>query len=76
MTTLQIEIPDDLARAAEREGLLAPTVLATLLRDALRQQAGKRLRETADQLAALNIPAMSMDEVQAEIAAVRAQQRS
>lgn len=45
MTTVQIELPDDLARQAKEAGLLSPQALESLLRDQLRKRAGQALQE-------------------------------
>lgn len=45
MTTVQIELPDELARQAQEAGLLSPETLESLLRDQLRKRAGQALRE-------------------------------
>jgi hypothetical protein len=39
MTTMQITLPDQLAQAAEREGLLPPEMLEPILRERLRAKA-------------------------------------
>ena len=72
MTTLELSLPDTLAREAREAGLLAPPRLEKLLRDALRQRAADRLFAAMDRMAALNDPApLTSEEIQAEIAAVR-----
>lgn len=78
MTTLQLtlELPDNLASAANRAGLLKPEALERLLRDAVRRQAANELLTIADELTAANIPPMTMEEIQAEVDAVRAERRA
>ena len=44
MTTVQIQLPDDLARDAQATGLLTPEAMEHLLREQLRKQAGDALR--------------------------------
>lgn len=44
MTTVQIQLPDELAQDAQAAGLLAPEVMAAMLREQLRKQAGQDLR--------------------------------
>lgn len=76
MTTIQIELPDATARAARDAGLLTPQALERLLTDALkRQQAADELLSIADRVAAAGIEPMSMDEINAEVKAARAQRR-
>ena len=72
MTRIQIELPDATAQAARAAGLLTPQVLDQLLTDALkRQEAADALLALADRTAAAGIAPMSMDEINAEIKAVR-----
>ena len=47
----------------------------TVLRESLRRRAADELFRAADKMASANIPPMTMDEIQAEVAAVRAQRR-
>jgi hypothetical protein len=76
MTKIQIELPDATATAAGEAGLLAPEALERLLIDALRrQQAADSLLATADRVAAAGIESMSMQEIDAEVKAVRAERR-
>ena len=74
MTTIQIELPEATARAARAAGLLTPQALARLLDAAIkRQQAANALLSIADRVAAAGIPPLSMDEINAEVKAVRAE---
>lgn len=76
MTKIQIELPDATAQAALAAGLLAPQALARLLANALRkQEAGDFLLGMADDVSAAGIAPMPMDEINAEIKAVRAERR-
>ena len=76
MTTIQIELPDATAQAARDAGLLTPQVLARLLNDAIRrQQAADSLLAIADRVAAAGIAPMSMEEINAEVKASRAERR-
>jgi hypothetical protein len=76
MTTIQIELPDDTARAAQEAGMLTPQALERLLTDALkRRQAADALLSIADRVAAAGIEPMSMEEIDAEVKAVRAERR-
>ena len=76
MTTIQIELPDATAQAARKAGLLTPQALDRLLTDALkRQQAAESLLSIADRVAAAGIEPMSMEEINAEVKAARAERR-
>ena len=76
MTTIQIELPDATAQAARAAGLLTPQALERLLTDALeRQQAADSLLSVVDRVAAAGIEPMSMEEINAEVKAARAQRR-
>ena len=44
MTTVQIQLPDELAQDAQAAGLLAPEAMAAMLREQLKKQAGEALR--------------------------------
>lgn len=75
MTTIQIDLPEATAEAARDAGLLTPQALERLLNDALRRKAVGELFGKLDELADANFPPMTMDEIQAEVDAVRAQKR-
>lgn len=44
MTTVQIQLPDQLAQDAQAAGLLTPEAMAAMLREQLKKQAGENLR--------------------------------
>jgi hypothetical protein len=76
MTTIQIELPEATAQAAREAGLLTPQALERLLTDALkRQQAADALLSIADRVAVAGIEPMSMQEINAEVKAARAERR-
>lgn len=76
MTTIQIELPEATAQAARAAGLLTPQALDRLLTDALRrQEAADSLLSIADRVAAAGIEPMSMEEINAEVKAARAERR-
>ena len=76
MTTIQIELPEATAQAARAAGLLTPHALDRLLTDALkRQDAADSLLSIADRVAAAGIEPMSMEEINAEVKAARAEHR-
>ena len=75
VTTLTIELPDELAQEAGERGLLASAAIEAMIRDALRRRAAQELLESAAKLAAARIPPMTMAEIQREVDAVRAERR-
>ena len=75
MTTIKIELPDATAKAARDAGLLTSQALERLLNDALRHNAVVELFEKMDELADANFPPMTMEEIQTEVNAVRAERR-
>jgi len=76
MTTVQIILPDELAREAAKAGLLAPDKIEALLRQRLRSERVERMQVARAKLGAHPLPAMTPDEIQAEIAEYRAEQRA
>lgn len=78
MTTLELKLnlPDRLVRDAKQMGLLEPDNLQTLLREAVRNRRITQLAEARKRVAAAGIPPMSLDEIQAEVDAYRAEHRS
>ena len=75
MTTLTIDLPDQLAKEARDAGLLDPDAIETMLRENLRRRAVDELFDAMDKLKAANFPPMTMDEIQQEVNIVRAQRR-
>ena len=76
MTTIQIELPDAMARAARDAGLLTPQAMERLLNLALkRKQAADSLLSIADRVAAAGIEPMSTEEINAEVKAARMERR-
>jgi len=76
MTTLTIDLPDDIAREAKDAGLLTADALAQLLEEAIRRQTGRRLLDVAKRIQAANVPPMSDEDIIAEVKAVRAERRA
>lgn len=78
MTTLEpkLNLPDRLAQDATQMGLLEPDTLQTLLREAVRNRRIAQLAEAHKRVAAAGIPPMSLGEIQDEVDAYRAAQRS
>ncbi len=76
MATIQIDLPDETVKAAQEAGLLTPQALARLIAEAVRRrQAIDSLLSIADRVAATGIPSMSMEEINEEVRAVRAERR-
>lgn len=77
MTRIQIDLPDATAQAARDAGLLTQEGILRLLNDALRRrQAVDSLLLVADRVAAAGIPPMTMEEINAEVHAARAERRN
>ena len=76
MTKIQIELPDATAKAARAAGLLTPRALGRLLNQAIRRQrAADSLLAIADRVAKAGVKPMSMQEIGAEVKAVRMRRR-
>jgi len=73
MTTvdLKVNLSDKLAREAQAAGLLTPQALANLLKDAMRRHASQTLLAGAARATDAGRKSLSMDEIQAEVDAVR-----
>lgn len=74
---IKLTLPDNLAREAEARGLLTPQALQQLIdAEVERRRALDRLFTTLDQLAEVDLPPMSTEELNAEIKAARAERRN
>ena len=73
---LKLELPDSLARDAEAAGLLSPRAVARLLREEMRREAARRIREGVARAAAAGSVPMSLMEIQAEVDEVRRERRA
>jgi hypothetical protein len=71
MTNVTVSLPDELAQQAQSAGLLRPDAIERLLREAMKKRQVDQLFTTMDKLAALQ-PALTEAEIDAEIAAARA----
>ncbi|MGH8473966.1 MAG: hypothetical protein ACREVJ_16295 [Gammaproteobacteria bacterium] len=73
MTTLELKLslPERLAKEAQAAGLLTPEAITQLVKEAVRRQAGQALLDAAERVAQADIPPLSMEEIQAEVNAVR-----
>lgn len=76
MTTIQIELPDATAQAARDAGLLTTQAMERLLNDAIRRrQAADALLSIADRVNQAGIPPLTMQEINAEVKAARAERK-
>lgn len=73
MTTLELKLnlPDRLAKEARAAGLLTPEALSLLLKDAMRRRAAQTLLAGAARASQAGSKPISMEEIQAEVNAVR-----
>ena len=73
MTTLELKLnlPDRLAREAQAAGLLTPDALTDLIEDAMRRRAAQTLLAGAARASKSGSKPLPMDEIQAEVNAVR-----
>jgi len=78
MTTLELKLslPEQLEKEARAAGLLAPGEIERLVREALRARRAERFATARKKLAANPLPPMTMEEIQAEIDADRAERRA
>lgn len=76
MTTITMTLPDALADEARAAGLLTPQAVEAMLRDRLRQQRVDELFTAMHRMAAVGEPAMTEQEIQAEVEVVRAERRA
>jgi len=73
---IKLDLPDNLAKQAKEAGLLEPKALQSMLREAVRNRRISRLAEARNKVAAAGIAPISMEEIQAEIEADRAERRN
>ena len=73
MNTLdfKLSLPDQLRKEAEAAGLLSPKAIERLLREELRRRRVDNLFAAADRLSALDMPALTDDEIMQEIRKTR-----
>lgn len=72
---ITLDLQDDLERELEEAGLLAPDAVEAIFREQLRRlHLGELLRD-AREMAADPAPPMTMEEIEAEVNAVRAERR-
>ena len=70
-----LELPEDLEREIEKAGLLAPDAVEAIFREQLRRFHLRELLKDTREMAADNIPPMTMEEIQTEVDAVRAERQ-
>ncbi len=66
-----LQLPDNLAREAEANGLLTTESIEVLLREEIKRRRVGKLFAAADRLADLDLPPLTEAEVEAEIQAAR-----
>lgn len=72
-----LTLPDDIAQETQERGLLTPEAVEQLIRTEIqRRRTSTALLSVMGRLAAVDMPPMTDDEVQAEIDAVRAARRA
>jgi hypothetical protein len=77
VTTIQINLPDQLAEDAKQAGLLSAELLENWLRQQLRERRADQLFFAMDRMSAVDDPAViSPEAVAEEIAAMRAERRA
>ncbi len=76
MTTIEIRLPDELARRARQAGLLSNEVILQLLEDAMRRRSGRALLAVARGIHEAGFAPMSMEEIEAEVRLARADRRA
>jgi hypothetical protein len=75
--TIQLDLPEDLLRDARTYGLLeSKRMTAILAEEVRRRRAGQELKEMLDQVRSAPGEPMTMEEINAEIKAARAQRRA
>jgi hypothetical protein len=73
MITVQITIPDALAKEAAAAGLLKPGSIEAILRERLAAARIAKMQATRQKLSASGSPPMTAEEIEAEIRAYRAE---
>ena len=68
---LKLDLPENVFKEAKEAGLLQPAEIERLLREELRRRRVDDLFVTTDKLDALDIPPLTEEELEAEIAAAR-----
>jgi hypothetical protein len=76
MTEVTMTLPDTLAQEARAAGLLTPQAIEDMLQERLRSRRVVELFTAMGNMAGVDSPPMTEDEIQAEINAVRAERRT
>ncbi len=78
MTTLEVklDLPDRLAREALAAGLLTPKALRDMVKDAMQRRAAQTLLAGAERATQAGSKALSMKQIQNEVAAVRRERKA
>ena len=71
MQDVKLKLPESVLKEAAQAGLLKPAEIERLLRQELRRRRVDELFAAADKLAALDVPPLTDEELEAEIAAAR-----
>lgn len=72
MTTVTIELPDELAEQAKKLGLLSSRTLSEIVRELVRRQAAEDLQDMMRKFDKRPAPPLSPQEIQAIVRKVRA----
>jgi hypothetical protein len=75
VTTIQIQLPDELAQDAQAAGLLTPEAMAAMLREQLRKQAGESLRALWERMPPEEITPEIEQMIDDEVHTARAERR-
>ncbi len=73
MTTIEIELPDQLADEAKRAGLLQPATFARILREYLKPRKTEELFAAMERMSTVEAPAPTPEEIAEELHALRAE---
>jgi len=76
MMEITLNLPDELARRAQSEGLLSAQAVQRMLEDTMRRSAGQRLLDVAERIHAAGIAPMSEEEINDEVRAYRSDKRA
>jgi len=78
MTTVNIklDLPEPIAKEAQRAGLLTGPAIERLIEEAVRREAGKKLLDAMQRLRDANVPPLTEEEIAAEVKAVRAARKA
>ncbi len=76
MSEVVLTLPDELATEAKEMGLFSPSLAASIFRAELRRRRTNKFFEMIDRLAEVSGEPMSNEEINAEIAAARAERRN